>query len=440
MLNLENNIEKVISQNGMEKIYDGCIVGFSGGADSSALVHYLKDRCKNLLCVHINHMIRGAEADRDMELCKDVCAEYGVKLLTFLVDIPRLCKERRQGTEETARQERYRIFYEILESNPEYKCIATAHNLNDNAETVIFNLARGSGITGVGGIKPVSGDVYRPLIETSREQILEYCQRNKIRFVEDSTNSTDEYTRNRIRHNIIPMLTEINAGFLDSVLRFTRLLRQDEEYIDSECEKIIAQSGASSRIGTELLLSLHPSLSLRLLRKICPVRLDYKASQSCMELVLSQGVGKWLCIGGGYCFKVERGYCTFVRQDKIECSDFEYPLDKDINYINEADITLTVNNELKSPEYEMSCLIKLNEKEIFGDLYVRSRKDGDTVRCGKMTKKLKRLLCDSHIPSHERSRIPLICDSLGIVAVPGVCVRDGAKNGKIEIRLYKKRN
>ena len=135
---MQKKIEQTVSKYRMDEIYDGAILGFSGGADSSALLHFLKDRTKNLLCVHINHMIRGDEADRDEEHARKICEQYGVKFLSFKLDIPKIAKESGKGLEEAARDARYEVFYSILAKSPEYKCIVTAHNSDDNLETVIL--------------------------------------------------------------------------------------------------------------------------------------------------------------------------------------------------------------------------------------------------------------------------------------------------------------
>ena len=226
---MEKKISEAVSCYGMEKMLEGAIVGFSGGADSSAVLHYLKDRCACVLAVHINHMIRGEEADRDELFCKSMAEKYGVEFLAVRVDVPSLAKERKKGLEETARDERYRVFGELIQKNPQYKCIVTAHNANDNGETVIFNLARGSGANGISGIKPVSGNVVRPLIYCTREDIIKYCLDNNIEYVTDSTNSDTDYTRNNIRHNILPQLLSINPNFLESCSRLGEILRRDEE-------------------------------------------------------------------------------------------------------------------------------------------------------------------------------------------------------------------
>ena len=127
---LENKIERAIKQYEMEAIFDGAIIGFSGGADSSAILHYLAKKTKKLLAVHINHMIRGEEALRDEFFCKNMCKKYGVKFLSYRVDIPLLAEERKQGLEETAREERYRIFNQIISQNGDYKCIVTVSALS----------------------------------------------------------------------------------------------------------------------------------------------------------------------------------------------------------------------------------------------------------------------------------------------------------------------
>jgi tRNA(Ile)-lysidine synthase len=128
-------------------------------------------------------MIRGEEALRDEYFCKSVCKRYGVKFVSYRVDVPYLAEERKQGYEETAREERYKIFNKIISQDSDYKCIVTAHNANDNAETVLFNLVRGTGIKGVCGIPIVRGNIIRPLLSCTREEIEGYCRENQLDFV-----------------------------------------------------------------------------------------------------------------------------------------------------------------------------------------------------------------------------------------------------------------
>ena len=421
----------------MQDIYSGCIVGFSGGADSSALVHYLKDRCERLLAVHINHMIRGDEAFRDEEACRLACEKYGIDFKCVRVDIPNLAKERKKGLEEVARDERYRIFKEILAKMPEYKFIATAHNANDNAETMIFNMARGGGTRGLSGIAPVNGSVVRPLILCSREEIVEYCRVNNIEYVTDSTNEDTVYTRNNIRHNILPLLKEINPLFIDSCTRISDILRQDEEYIGKEADKILRGCEGAS-LEKECAKALDRAVLTRVLRGLSGEALDYTAISSAIRLIDEWHTGKMINIHNGLTFKIEHSYCTFIKTEETERQEFCIPLNQGVNSV--LDYCVCINCELTDSSYKEAGFVKLNGEKIRGDLYARSKMDGDTVKSGGVTKKLKRVFTDKHIPSHKRGRIPIICDDVGVVAVAGVVARDGAfdKKGDIIIRVYEK--
>lgn len=433
---MENKIERAISYYGMESVYDGAIIGFSGGADSSAILHYLSKKTKKLLCVHINHMIRGEEALRDEFFCKNMCQKYGVRFLSYVVDVPSLAKKRKQGLEETARQERYRIFEKILSQNEDYKCIVTAHNANDNAETVLFNLSRGSGPKGISGIKPVSNNIVRPLIYCSKEEILEYCRKNSIDYVNDSTNIDTDYTRNYIRHEIVPMLEKINPSFLDSCMRMGELLRDDEKYLREICEKIILENKIKTRINTSLLVSLERPIASRVLMYLYKENLDRKAVDACLKLAKHGKVGQYINLPGKLSFKKERGYVKFVSTELLLKANYNIVLKNGINHIKELGIAIGVNNEDEPRNYTFVDETILNSR---GILIARNKQDGDKIYHGKMTKKLKTLFCDKHIPSHYRDKIPLICDDDGILLIPTIAVRDGAKSkeGNTKIRIYK---
>ena len=435
---MENKIEKAIKQYGMDVIFDGAIIGFSGGADSSAILHYLSKRTKKLLAVHINHMIRGEEALRDEYFCKSVCKRYGVKFVSYRVDVPYLAEERKQGYEETAREERYKIFNKIISQDSDYKCIVTAHNANDNAETVIFNLSRGSGAKGIAGIKPVINNIVRPLIYCSKDEILEYCKENSISYVNDSTNMDTDYTRNYIRHEIIPMLEKINPSFIDSCLRMGELLRDDDKFIQSACDKIIEENRIRTRISTDLLNSLERPIASRLLLTISREALDRKSIDACLKLAENGKVGQYINLPNKSSFKKERGYVKFVETENLVKVKYNLTLKEGVNYIEQVKTAISVNSDLEPDlkKYELVECVKLKSE---GALLVRSKRDGDKMIQGKMTKKLKTIFCDKHIPSHHRDKIPLICDEKGILHIPTVVSRDGAKskNAETVIKIYK---
>ena len=435
---MEKKINEAVCRYGMEEIYDGAIVGFSGGADSSALLHYLSTRCKSLLAVHINHMIRGEEAVGDREHCRLVCQKYGIDFISYDIDIPNLSRERKKGLEEVAREERYRVFYELLSKNPQYRCIVTAHNSNDNAETVVFNLTRGTGTRGLCGINPVQNKVLRTLILVSRAEILDYCQANNIEYVTDSTNECDDYTRNNIRHNILPRLEQINPSFLSACTRLGEILRQDEEYITKRAKEIIAQNKIVKEAPTSLLLSLEDALLSRVLMHMAGTSLDYKGVRACCELLKNGTAGKRVNLAQGISFKLEHNYAAFISNDELSSVEFYEELNTGINIIKSINTVIAINCEYNCEDFVKASSVRLDRGQIVGKMYVRSKRDGDTVKSGGMTKLLKRILTDKHIPLHKRGKLPVICDQNGILTVPGIVARDGAfnKKGDMTINIF----
>lgn len=436
---LRKKVEALVLENQMEDMYSGAILGFSGGADSSALLHLLKDKTKNLVCVHINHMIRGDEANRDEAFARDICQKYGVRLLTYKVDVPAISKERKKGLEETAREIRYEIFNSLLEKSPEYKCIVTAHNLDDSLETVIFNFARGTGPRGLIGIMPRQGKLYRPLVAASKREILEYCEKNNIPYVTDSTNSDTAYTRNHIRHNIIPALEKINPDVLGASKRLSSILTSDEEYFNKLCDKVIEENKIENKIDLTLLNSLERSVASRLFAKILGAPIDYCSVVSCIELAKKGEAGSLLNLPNGISFKIERGYAHFLKTSDLKEQSYKIELKNGLNTIEQISMVIAVNDSTEPEGYTLNCELSLDAQKIKAPLYARQKMDGDTIKSGKMTKKLKKLFVDKHIPSHLRTKIPVITMEEKIIAVPGVAVCDSFGGKDFKIFIYTKR-
>lgn len=431
---MERKIESAVLENGMAKAYENVIIGFSGGADSSALVHYFSKRAKSIVCVHINHMIRGAEADRDEELCRKKCEEYKIPFVSYKIDIPALSAKTKQGLEQTARDERYRVFNEECDKRG-FDAILTAHNANDNTESVIFNLVRGSGANGASGIKPVNGRVLRPLIYATREEILSYCEKNNIEYVTDSTNENTDYTRNYIRHKVVPMLEALNPSLNNSVSRLSTSLRADEDFILSQARKFISEHCKDGKIRKTELDACHESVKIRVLKILSGKNLDYKSIRACLDFIPRSQSGGVINLCKGASLKREKDYLTFVKTKELESAEFCLPLKKGITTLDDIGVIVALDSELSGKEpYETVCL---NSTSINGELYVRSKRDGDIIKHAKMTKKLKKLMCEKGIPSHKRDKIPLLCDASGIVAIPELAIRDHARGNDIIIRFYK---
>lgn len=258
----------------------GCSVlcAVSGGADSVCLLHWLLQHWEELgirVCAaHYEHGIRGEESLRDMEFVKQLCAEWEVPLTVGRGDVPAYAAEHSLGMEEAARELRYAFLRHAAEENGCDR-IATAHNADDNTETVLFNLTRGTGPAGLCGIPPVRDGIVRPLLGTGRQEIERYLAENGIAHIEDSSNASDVYSRNRIRHEVIPVLKQINSGLNAAVVRTGELLRSDEAYLDTEAEAFLTEYAVDGCVPTKKLAALPDPVKTRVIRKLCPKPLSF---------------------------------------------------------------------------------------------------------------------------------------------------------------------
>ena len=250
---------------------DKIIVALSGGADSVSLLHVLNSLKEQydltLYAAHLNHGIRGNEADRDEQFCKILCKNYNIELFTSYRDIPSLSKSQRISEELCGRNERYAFFNEL--SKKTGAKIATAHTASDNAETLIFNITRGASVSGASGIPPKRGNIIRPLIEQTREQIEAYCLENNLSYVTDSTNLSTDYTRNKIRSQIIPLLKTLNPSFESAALRFTQSASEAKEYLEISAEKAIEESKTDYGYDVNVLNKNYKAVLHTALAKIC---------------------------------------------------------------------------------------------------------------------------------------------------------------------------
>jgi tRNA(Ile)-lysidine synthase len=253
---METKVLAAIEKYGMLKAGDTAVVGLSGGADSCALLLALlalKERLGiTVTACHINHNLRGAESDGDELFVRRLCEERGVPLTVFSVDVHGSA-QKHESTEETARKLRYEKFAELCKNGERF---ATAHTASDNAETVLMNMIRGTGTKGLAGIPPLRDMFIRPVIFCTREDTEKYCRENGIEFVTDSTNLSDDYTRNRIRHKLIPLLEEFNPSFIAAVTRMTGAVGDDSAFLDAyseQCAKeCVLKNGYDSRKLKEL--------------------------------------------------------------------------------------------------------------------------------------------------------------------------------------------
>lgn len=422
------------------------LVAYSGGADSSVLLrflsHYVKNKNIPLAAAHLNHMIRGDEAERDKEFCKKTATEMGVDFYSADIDIPRLAKEQKIGTEECARNERYNFLRSVAAMLGENTLIATAHNATDNMETVIFNLVRGTGTAGLCGIAPVRDDLIRPLLSHTSEEIRSFAEENKIPFVFDSTNDETLYTRNYVRHNIIPAAKHINPQAEDAILRLNKIARSETAFISDEAKKLTE----NGYINKDAYANCHESLKRRAISQLYTEAAG-KADGLSMKHI---DAAVKLCDEGNG--KISFPAVTlFSDTDRIYFSKGEENEDLPEIILSDDGIAVPFGESFavcmckkgKTPEFDeniYNLFIKQSIRfgTIYGSVLVRCRREGDLIFSGKKHKKLKKLLCDHKIPLRIRNSLPVFCDDNGILWVPSVALRDNTadKNGDVTLYLF----
>ena len=252
---LEENFLNTIKDNNLIEKGDKIVVGVSGGPDSITLLYCLNKYKEKLgyeiVVAHINHLIR-KDSTEDEQFVENVCKEMKIKCYIKRADIIKLAEIEKRGEEETGRMVRYAFFDEIAQKESANK-IAIAHNMNDNAETVLLNLIRGCGLSGLEGIQPKEYNKYiRPLINCKREEIETYCEKNKLNPRIDYTNKENIYKRNKIRNELLPYLKELNPNIVQNLSRLSKIVKNENTYINKEVENIYNKIGNESLGKIEL--------------------------------------------------------------------------------------------------------------------------------------------------------------------------------------------
>lgn len=416
-------------------------VAVSGGKDSMALLHYLLTHCSEygitLSALNCDHSIRGKESERDSAFVKAYCEGNGIPLYSFTA------QKGAFKDENGARSWRLSCYADVLKEG-KADVIATAHHMNDVAETVIFNLARGTALGGLCGIsdEPSLG-LIRPLTECSRSEIDEYISANNVPFVTDETNFTDDYTRNKIRHNVLPALEQAVHGAVGAIYRFTKLAAEDEDYFARKTQEIIIKRTADNYL-------IKPCAE-RVIFKRAAQRIvaehfhkcDYTAEhlQKLFELQ-SLGNGKKFEFLGLTAIK-ESGGVAINREKKstvgIESISFysalegEQPIE-----LTESPVYLVRKEDLQTALREISKGFDKSIKTLTFDIdrvpsgaVIRLRRSGDRfTKFGGGTKSLSDYLTDKKIPQSMRGKLPLVCIGNEVLIVGGVEISDKVKISK----------
>lgn len=442
---MENKVLKYINENKMIKAGETVVVGVSGGADSICLLHMLLKHKETLgiklLVVHVHHGIRGESADRDARFVEELCCRFNLPFFLYKYNIPEFAKKEGMSTEEAGRYARYEAFDKCIKENcvDNTGKIAVAHNKDDLAETVLLNLFRGAGIKGLKGIVPLRDRIIRPVLCLDRGEIERYLQENNLEYITDESNLTEDYTRNKIRLNILPLIkSDINEKAVEHIENTAINLGLIDDYMECQCkleyDRLVEEKADGLLISKEF-VGLHKAMQGQLIKnclyKVAKKHKDISAVHisSVVDLFYME-VGK--CINLPYSMVAKRQYegiQIFIPKDydNKKCdSTYALNIDDVGEYVFENGM-VTANFSIDKDNYNESIFIeKIYTKWIQCDiikvnLQLRTRKAGDyiIVDAKGSKKKLKDYFIDLKIPRDERDDILLLANGNEIVWIIG---------------------
>ena len=406
------------------------VVGLSGGMDSVCLLYVLKSLGYELEAVHVNHGIRGQEADRDEAFVKELCRKEGIAFHSFRFAVPSISKREHLSEEEAGRNVRRQAFAEVLEKTGAAH-IALAHHGNDRAETMLFHLIRGTGIKGLCTMKPVEGKIIRPFLWAERKDIESYVKEQGYPFAEDGTNRSTDYTRNKIRHQVMPVLEEINPKSAAHICSAAEKLHAVAEYIDREAEKLCRLSAVMYENEVQILKSALYQGDAVLWIPVLQKSMEYLTGSLAniteehysrlLELFEMQ-TGKEIHLPYGTAAeRTYEGIRIYFREEMKDTEAVKITgegtyffggmiFEVSIEEWNERKI-FPIKNYTKCFDYD----------KIIKGVFLRTRKSGDYLEINKShgKKSLQDYLVNEKVPKADRDRVVLLADNSHILWVVG---------------------
>ena len=416
---------------------DRVLCAVSGGADSMYLLCRMLElghaRGFSVACAHFNHRLRGAESDRDEQFVRAFCAERNVPCHVGGGDVASV---RGMGTEAAARTLRYAFLQQCAAENG-CRWIATAHTADDNAETMLLNLARGCGLRGLGGIPPARENLLRPMLDTTRYDVEQWLLAHGVPHVEDSSNAADDYARNRVRHAAVPALEGVNGAFVRHAAQTAALLREDEAYLAELAAAFLAQHTPEQGVPTAALLQLARPVRARVFRALAGEGL----SQAHVEALhaLCSGTERASLDLPGLRVTREQGRVWFG--EAADTPRVERGLRPgETVFLPERALTIAVGlPETAGEIHNTLTTFYFKSTSIRGKLSVTSRKSGDRIRLAgrNCTKLLSDLFTERKLTQKERDTALVFRDETGPIAVSGfgVAERCAAQPGDTVIRI-----
>lgn len=443
-----DKIRKTIEVNNLISIGDKVIVAVSGGPDSVCLLHGLNELKKDyeieIYGAHLNHNFRGIEALKDAQYVTKLCEALNIMCFVKSVDVPEYAKNNGLSMEEAGREQRYLFFQEVATKVGATK-IAVAHNLNDQAETVLMRLIRGAGLQGLAAIQHRRDKIIRPLLDISRHEIEAYCQEYELEPRIDQTNLQPIYHRNKIRLELIPLLEkEYNPRVIETLGRTAEILKIDHEFIDLQARDMYLLLKTKEREDTisfpiHGLNKLHFALLSRIFRLTAEELvgkgdgLEHKHIENLQDFLYQNTTGKQIQLPLGITAKKSYHNIIFTTNTDKGEGKFYYQLEDlevvDIPEIN-GSFRLSLLDKDQLEDIPREVHVKAFDYErINQGLIIRSRQEGDRFKPlgSKGTKKLKDLFIDLKVDREKREQIPLVCDGDHIMWVVGYRISEDYK-------------
>lgn len=436
---MEDKVLEFIRNNQLIQPGTSLLIGVSGGADSMALLYFMCQYRAVLTCeiavAHLHHDMRGEAADEDAEYVKRFCDDHRIPFFFKKVDVISLAKMEKITVEEAGRKARYDFFDEVMEQE-NYDLLATAHHMNDQAETLLIRLLRGTGLKGAMGIPVKQGKVIRPLLCVTRTEIENYCEEHELEMRHDITNDDDSLTRNKIRHQVLPVLNTINASSVKHFSDFSEYVKEAQSFLDlqiSEAEEILFGHDLSYCLIDDF-FRLHPYLQKQMLR--CGIKnagatlKDVEKRHLNMILTkLEESATVWsLNLTNQVIVRREYDRLFFEQRESENTAFFCYqiPIDhSDIYHFRNTRVKVEVllTNLIKIEEYcKKDCSIFLSCDTISITVCLRNRKAGDVIMLPGTEghKKVKKLLIDRKIPKQQRDKLPLLAVENHVLLIPHI--------------------
>jgi tRNA(Ile)-lysidine synthase len=438
---LLRTVRATIEKYGMLKRDDKVVIAVSGGPDSMALLHVLNSLRGiyriGLHAAHLEHGIRGEESIEDMHFVEDTCRRLAIPLSTEHQNVAEEAKGKRLSVEALARKVRYSFLEEVLKETGSSK-IATGHNANDQAETLLLNILRGSGMAGLCGIRPAIEDrIIRPLIEATREEITEYLHEKEIEYRIDSSNLDDRYERNKVRQNLIPLIeSEFNPSIVDSLARTASVFSTIDAYFRDEVRRVMGTCCHAEEGRTTINLEAFETVPLAI--KLFTLYTILRSLEGDEQVVSFDGLNALLNLAT----RSKSGSRIDIGSGIVALKEFDrFVIGHDVALVEPYEVRLEVPGSSPVPTADCVFAVEiLKERPGRGEvyrsgetayfdfddlalpLYARSWREGDRfVPFGLSgSKKVHDVFIDEKVPISQRAKIPIICDSEGVIWVAGV--------------------